>query len=192
MRTAPFKLPTAWVSALATTIMLCASARTLAETSTSAGRRNDRASELEQRLIAPCCWQQTLDVHESELSTALRIEIRERLDGGETPAAIEDDFAARYGERVRAVPGAGDPRFALPVAVGFAMVLSLFGLLGWVRRGRKRVLLGWEARELSDDAAYDRALDRELSRDDASSSSDSARSDQARADIAHDPVPRLR
>jgi cytochrome c-type biogenesis protein CcmH len=190
MRTAPNKLSIAWVSALATIVMLCASARTLAESSTSAGRRNDRAAELEQRLVAPCCWQQTLDVHESELSSALRIEIRQRLDGGEAPAAIEDDFAVRFGERIRAVPGSGsgDPRVALPVAVGFAMVLSLFGLLGWVRRGRKRVLQRWEARGLDDNAAYDLALERELARDEVGATTPGG----ARPDIAHDPVPRSR
>ena len=30
---------------------------------------------LERRLFAPCCWSQTLDVHESELASSLRREI---------------------------------------------------------------------------------------------------------------------
>jgi cytochrome c-type biogenesis protein CcmH len=33
------------------------------------------ALALELRLLAPCCWVQTLDVHESELATALRSEM---------------------------------------------------------------------------------------------------------------------
>ncbi|MEY4514512.1 MAG: hypothetical protein RLZZ450_6634, partial [Pseudomonadota bacterium] len=131
---------------------------------------------------------QTLDVHESELSTALRVEIRQRLDGGETPAAIEAALAARFGERIRAVPGSGDARTALPVAVGFGMVLSLFGLLGWVRRGRRRVLVRWEERELDDDAAYEAALDREL----AVAEESPASSGSARVDLAHDLASRVR
>jgi len=152
----------AWAPALAALVMLCVSARTLAESSASAGRRADRATEIEQRLLAPCCWTQTLDVHESELSTTLRIEIREQLAAGMAAEAIEDQLAARFGARIRAVPRGGDPRIALPVAVGFGMVLSLFALLGVVRRGRRRALAALErleARELHDDAHYDRALD---------------------------------
>jgi cytochrome c-type biogenesis protein CcmH len=143
--------------------MLCVSARTLAESSVSAGRRADRATEIEQRLIAPCCWTQTLDVHDSELSTALRIEIHEQLAAGVSAEAIEEQLAARFGERIRAVPRGADPRIALPVAVGLGMVLSLFALLGVVRRGRRRALAALEQLEApearADDAHYDRALD---------------------------------
>jgi cytochrome c-type biogenesis protein CcmH/NrfF len=145
--------------------------RALAETG-SALRRADRASELEQRLLAPCCWAQTLDVHESDLSTALRIEIRARLSSGEHPLAIEDGLAARFGERIRAVPRGNDVRAVVPVAIGTGMVLSLFALLLFVRRGRRlsleelrRDLLraelpadGWE------DDVYERELERALGR----------------------------
>jgi cytochrome c-type biogenesis protein CcmH len=163
MHAAPYRLRSAWLAALAALVMLCASARTLAESNASAGRRADRASEIEQRLIAPCCWTQTLDVHESELSTELRLEIRDRLARGETPVQIEDQLAARFGERIRAVPPGGDPRSLLPIAVGVGMVLSLFGLLGVVRRGRRRALAALEQlgarEEREDDARYDQALD---------------------------------
>jgi cytochrome c-type biogenesis protein CcmH len=146
--------------------MLCVSARTLAESSASAGRRADRATQIEQRLIAPCCWTQTLDVHDSALSSALRVEIRDQLTAGVAAEAIEEQLVARFGERMRAVPRGGDPRIALPVAVGLAMVLSLFALLGVVRRGRRRALAALaqlEARaESEDDAKYDRALDAAL------------------------------
>jgi hypothetical protein len=91
-------------------------------------------------------------------------------------------------ERMRAVPGAGDPRFALPVAVGLGMVLSLFALLAWVRRARRRALRRWQARELHDDPAHDDALDEELSRAGEGSPTQQSR----RVDSAHDPVLRVR
>ena len=82
---------------------------------------------IESRLLAPCCWTQTLDTHESELTTALREEIRTRLRAGESPASIEDRFVARYGERIRAVPRESDPRgLALGVA---AVVMALAALV---------------------------------------------------------------
>ncbi|MBL8721541.1 MAG: cytochrome c-type biogenesis protein CcmH [Myxococcales bacterium] len=59
---------------------------------------------VESHLLAPCCWQQTLDVHDSEISRVLRAEVRERLAAGESPDAIEDSLVQRFGERMRAVP----------------------------------------------------------------------------------------
>lgn len=59
---------------------------------------------VETRLLAPCCWNGTLDVHESDLARDLRREIRARLRGGETVDAVEESLVARYGERVRATP----------------------------------------------------------------------------------------
>ena len=37
------------------------------------------ASRLEGRIMAPCCWNQTIDIHGSEPSYELRREIRRRL-----------------------------------------------------------------------------------------------------------------
>jgi cytochrome c-type biogenesis protein CcmH len=96
------------------------------------------ARALQGRLLAPCCWIQTLDVHESELASSLRAEIAQRLVRGESGEAIEDDLAARYGERIRAVPKGRDPRSTVPVVVGACMLVSLFGLVILVRRWTKR------------------------------------------------------
>lgn len=62
------------------------------------------AHALEQRFRAPCCWNQTLDIHSSEISQELRAEIRMRLRRGQSPREIEDEMVSRYGERILAVP----------------------------------------------------------------------------------------
>src|SRR5829696_1651838 len=62
------------------------------------------ANRLEGRIRAPCCWNQTLDIHGSEISNSLKREIRRRLRAGETPDAIEASIVQRYGEKVLAVP----------------------------------------------------------------------------------------
>ena len=80
--------------------------------------QEDRARAVSSRLIAPCCYQQTLDVHESELATALRAEIASRLRAGESPAQVEDSLVERYGERVRAVPRDHDTRAHVLVLLG--------------------------------------------------------------------------
>ena len=55
----------------------------------SAGPPAPGERALEGRLLAPCCYQGTLDVHESESAAALRMRIRGRLHAGETVEAVE-------------------------------------------------------------------------------------------------------
>lgn len=94
----------------------------------------EAATELEERLLAPCCWNQTLDIHASPLASSIRSEIRRRLEAGESVAQVEADLVARHGERIRAVPHAG---FMRPVGIG---LLALAGLafVAVVAFGRRR------------------------------------------------------
>jgi cytochrome c-type biogenesis protein CcmH len=120
-------------------------------------RGDEGAHAVEGRLLAPCCWTQTLDIHESEPASALRTEIHERLQHGERGAAIEDDLAARYGERIRAVNKGGDARNAIPAISAFGMLASALGCAAWFRK-RKRVQV---AATFTRDE-YDARLDAEL------------------------------
>ena len=124
------------------------------------------ARELEGRLIAPCCWTQTLDIHDSPIADQLRAEIAQRLHAGESAQAIEDDLAARYGDKIRAVPRGEDPRVALPVIVGAAMSLAALWLawLGvvWLRRTRHRP--DSPSEPSADAQQYDTQLDQALNR----------------------------
>lgn len=97
------------------------------------GRTEAQAKRLEERLMAPCCWIQTLDVHESPLATELRIEIRQRFEKGESSDAIEASLVSRYGKRLVAVPKQSDPRNGMDVAVPAFMALALGALL-WLGR----------------------------------------------------------
>jgi len=113
-----------------------------AETSTPVadlGEKVPGAERLEGRLLAPCCWAQTLDIHGSEIANALRREIRTRLKAGESADAIEASLVARYGERLRAVPD----RVPLDKMggigwLGVALAAGLVGVVLW--RWRKRGL----------------------------------------------------
>jgi len=60
------------------------------------------AKALESRLYAPCCYNGTLDIHDSELARELRKEIDGRIARGDTVEVIQTDFVARYGEKVLA------------------------------------------------------------------------------------------
>ena len=92
-----------------------------------------RARDLERRILAPCCFHQTLEDHESEIARALRAEIEVRTAAGEPSRAIEDDLARRHGDGIRAMPRDWDPR--TPIGVGLAVVLSasVLVIVLWLR-----------------------------------------------------------
>jgi cytochrome c-type biogenesis protein CcmH len=95
------------------------------------------ATTLEMRLLAPCCWNQTLDMHGSEVASELRREIRKRLSAGESSQAIEADIVMRYGEKIRAVPPnspLGKTASILAITMGAAGIGAIFLLLRWRRR----------------------------------------------------------
>src|ERR1041384_1362098 len=97
------------------------------------------ASRLEGRIMAPCCWMQTIDIHGSPVSDELRAEIRRRLKAGETPDAIEASFVQRYGAKILAGPTwspLGGVATVLALAFGGAGVAGYFMLKRWSRAGR--------------------------------------------------------
>ncbi len=104
---------------------------------TDVGEKVPGAERLEGRLLAPCCFAQTLDIHGSEIASTLRHEIRSRLKAGETADVIEASLVARYGEKMRAVPDrvpldkmGGIGWFGVALAAGF------IGLVLWRWRQR--------------------------------------------------------
>ena len=62
--------------------------------------------EIEHSLVAPCCWNMTVDQHESPASHKVRGKIAELLEQGKTKEEILTYLAAQpeYGERILAAP----------------------------------------------------------------------------------------
>ncbi|HET9933672.1 MAG TPA: cytochrome c-type biogenesis protein CcmH [Polyangiaceae bacterium] len=125
------------------------------------------AAELEGRIIAPCCWTQTIEIHGSPASTELRQEIRQRLTAGETPDAIERSLVQRYGPKILAVP----PGSRLPsVGIGLGLVVigagigALTLLKRWQRRATPALADGPKLEPGAADAELDARVDAELSR----------------------------
>jgi cytochrome c-type biogenesis protein CcmH len=137
------------------------------------GEKVPGAERLEGRLLAPCCWAQTLDIHGSEIANSLRREIRTRLKAGESPEAVEQSLVARYGQRIRAVPD----RVPLNMMgeFGWFGVAAAAGFLGfvlwqWLKRGRSyysKIDPGTrtpDAAEQNSNEASDERLEAELHR----------------------------
>jgi len=93
---------------------------------------------IESRLIAPCCWTQTVDVHESEVASKMRGQIHTMLVAGKSADEIEDYFAAEYGEAVRAVPKGKDPMSGVALFAGSLVILAAVGLGIFVARMVRR------------------------------------------------------
>ena len=132
------------------------------------------ASRLEGRIIAPCCWNQTIDIHGSEPSYELRREIRKRLKAGESAEAIEASFVARFGPKILAVPDTsplGSLATLLSIGIGGIGVAGFFMLRRWSRAGKEasaREQKKSQAAEKTESSpakadALDERLDRELS-----------------------------
>ncbi len=110
------------------------------------------AKAFESRLYAPCCYNGTLDTHESELARELRKEIESRLDSRESLNSIHADLIARYGYKVIAARS-DKPAQAVGVALLALMVLVATGLAFALRRWLRAGLVAkrpTEARSASD------------------------------------------
>jgi cytochrome c-type biogenesis protein CcmH len=63
-----------------------------------------KAREIEDNLIAPCCWTQPVSEHYSEVAEKIRKEVHEMVAAGKSRDEILDYYAAEYGERILATP----------------------------------------------------------------------------------------
>jgi cytochrome c-type biogenesis protein CcmH len=106
---------------------------------------SESVRRIQARFIAPCCWHETLAVHQSDVAIQMRAEVATLVSRGETEEQIVDRFVARYGERILAEPR-GSRLWILtitPVALlATAGLLLIFRLRRWSRRTRVRPLFG--------------------------------------------------
>jgi cytochrome c-type biogenesis protein CcmH len=87
------------------------------------------AAALEGKIIAPCCWNQTIDIHGSPVSNDLRREIRRRLLAGETADTIQASFVERYGPKILAMQA---DSALVPIAVTVLLGISVAGIAGYM------------------------------------------------------------
>lgn len=96
----------------------------------------ERIAKLQRSLLAPCCWAETIDQHESEVARQMRAEIAMFVREGRTDQEILAYYKQRYGARVLVEPEGAIWWWmhVVPVAalaLGIAIVVSL------LRRWRK-------------------------------------------------------
>jgi len=63
-----------------------------------------RIEKLESSLLAPCCWQEPVKTHRSDVSLQMKAEIARFVGEGKSDREILDLYKARYGQRVLVEP----------------------------------------------------------------------------------------
>ena len=122
------------------------------------------ASAIEGRLMAPCCWTQTIDIHGSPVSLSMRHEIRRRLRNGESAEAIQASFVERYGAKILAVQEGSQLKnvfIALSVVMGGAGVAAAMMIGRWRKQNSSKAGSKNDAKEPKRDQ-WDEKLDAEL------------------------------
>jgi cytochrome c-type biogenesis protein CcmH/NrfF len=101
----------------------------------SAATRNEAAcSRLYNAFVAPCCWHESVGLHQSPQAEQMRREIAELVGAGKTEPEIRALYIARYGERILVEPE-GLKRLILNVIPWTALALGFVYLVNFVRRG---------------------------------------------------------
>lgn len=123
------------------------------------------ASVLEGRLMAPCCWMQTIDIHDSPVAMSMRHEVRRRLRNGESADAIQASFVERYGTKIMAVQSDSHLQnvfVGLAIAMAGAGVAAVFMIRRWRKVGADVATANGAPNAARD--PYDDKLDAELGR----------------------------
>lgn len=81
-----------------------------------------RVKALQEKLMAPCCWSESVAVHRSELAAEMRAGVERMVAEGRTDREILDHYKAQYGVRILMEPE-GSQRvwvYTIPVVAGAA------------------------------------------------------------------------
>ncbi|MBM3788885.1 MAG: hypothetical protein FJW35_00885 [Acidobacteria bacterium] len=124
----------------------------------------EKARELEGKLIAPCCWSQPVSQHYSAAADDIRAEVRRQLAEGKTPEQVLDSYVSQYGERILASPrpqGFNLLAYVLPyVSLGLGIVVVATILKKWRARAPRVEPAGASA--AASDPRYAARLEQEL------------------------------
>ena len=122
---------------LALALLLAGAARAPAAEPEPTAEQEATARQVEEQLMAPCCFGSTVATHHSPTADAIRQQVRSMVAGGATAQQILDKYLEVYGERI----------LAQPVARGFNLLAywmpaagMLFGtaiVLLWLHRRRR-------------------------------------------------------
>ncbi|MBI5282889.1 MAG: cytochrome c-type biogenesis protein CcmH [Candidatus Solibacter usitatus] len=93
------------------------------------------ARRIQEKLIAPCCWSESVAVHRSEPAARMRIEIEQMVRSGLSEEQIIARYVAQHGERILLEPRGGKFTWLMITPV-FALAAGGYLLARYLRRPR--------------------------------------------------------
>lgn len=93
-------------------------------TATLTPQQTKTVKKVEDSLVAPCCYEQSIALHMSDVAEKMRHEVTQMVADGMTEQQILDHYKAIYGERILIVPDgvAGQVSYFFPVLFSVAGV----------------------------------------------------------------------
>jgi cytochrome c-type biogenesis protein CcmH/NrfF len=94
---------------------------------------------LQEKIVAACCWNESIAVHRSETAAAMRAELKLMISQGLTEAQILGCFKTKYSSRVLIEPegAASTVIYAIPVILTVAAGAALIWLIRrWLSSAR--------------------------------------------------------
>ena len=121
-----------------------------------ADKKSDLIMDLEQSLMATCCWSGTVYDHGNK---EMEIEIAGMVNTGKTKTEILDYYKGKYGERVLAVPVAEGFNYFAWIAPIFIGILGLTIILIYIKTTKEKPPI---VESTNDSFAYSDQIEREL------------------------------
>jgi len=121
-----------------------------------ADEKSDLIIDLEQSLMATCCWSGTVYDHGNK---EMEIEIAGMVNTGKTKTEILDYYKGKYGERVLAVPVAEGFNYFAWIAPIFIGLLGLTIILIYIKTTKETPPI---VESTDDSIAYSDQIEREL------------------------------
>lgn len=89
-----------------------------------------RVARLEHAVLAPCCYTESVAIHQSEIAVKMRLEIAKWVAAGKSDQEILDTYAGLYGSKVLVDPRSM-PRGWTPFFPWLVLILGVF-LVAWL------------------------------------------------------------
>ena len=103
----------------------------------TAEQQRARVEQLENAVLAPCCYTEPVSRHQSEIAVKMRLEIAKWVAAGKSDREILDTYVGLYGAKVLVDPRTV-PRGWMPFVPWFVLVLRVFVAVWFLRRWRNR------------------------------------------------------
>jgi len=121
-----------------------------------ADEKSDLIMDLEQSLMATCCWSGTVYDHGNK---EMEIEIAGMVNTGKTKTEILDYYKGKFGERVLAIPVAEGFNYFAWIAPIFIGLLGLTIILIYIKTTKETPPI---VESTNDSIAYSDQIEREL------------------------------